>query len=134
MIDVENEVYDRVANRLRADFDGIGVAGEFVLSPSQFPFVSIVEADNTPLQRTQTSDSVENHATLMYEITVYSNKAKGKKTECKAIAGAADEEMAGMGFTRIMQNPVPNARDMTIHRIVSRYRAVVSKDKKMYRR
>lgn len=134
MIDVENEIYDRVAKRLRETFDGIGVAGEFVLSPSQFPFTSIVEADNAPLQRTQTSDSVENHATLMYEVNAYSNKAKGKKAECKAIMGVVDEEMAAMGFTRTMQNPIPNALDPTIHRMVSRYRAVVSKDKKVYRR
>lgn len=134
MIDVENEIYDRVAKRLRETFDGIGVAGEFVLSPSQFPFASIVEFDNTPLQRTQTSDSVENHATLMYEVNAYSNKARGKKAECKAIMGVVDEEMAAMGFTRTMQNPIPNALDPTIHRMVSRYRAVVSKDKKVYRR
>lgn len=134
MIDAENEIYDRVAKRLIKTFNGIGVAGEFVLSPSQFPFTSIVEADNTPLQRTQTSDSVENHATLMYEVNTYSNKAKGKKAECKAIMGVVDEEMAAMGFTRIMLEPIPNERDATIYRMLSRYRAVISKDKTVYRR
>lgn len=134
MIDAENEIYDRVADRLRETFDGIGVAGEFVLSPSQFPFVSIVEADNAPLQKTQTSTSAENHATLMYEINMYSNRAKGKKAECKSIAGVIDEEMAAMGFTRMMLEPIPNARDATIYRMVSRYLAVISKDKTVYRR
>lgn len=134
MIDVENEIYDRVADKLRTAFNGIGIAGEYVQSPSQFPFVSIVEADNTPLQRTQTSDSGENHATLMYEINVYSNKAKGKKAECKAIVAVVDSEMMTMGFTRMMLNPIQNMNDATIYRILGRYRAVVSKTNVIYRR
>ena len=134
MIDVENEIYDRVADKLREAFNGIGIAGEYVQSPSQFPFVSIIEADNTPLQRTQTSDSGENHAILMYEINVYSNKAKGKKAECKAIAAVADSEMMTMGFTRMMLNPIQNMNDATIYRILGRYRAVVSKTNVIYRR
>ena len=134
MIDVENEIYDRVADKLRATFNGIGIAGEYVQSPSQFPFVSIVEADNTPLQRTQTSDSGENHATVMYEINVYSNKAKGKKAECKAIVAVVDSEMMTMGFTRMMLNPIQNMNDATVYRILGRYRAVVSKTNVIYRR
>lgn len=134
MIDVENEIYDRVADKLRATFNGIGIAGEYVQSPSQFPFVSIVEADNTPLQRTKTTDCGENHATLMYEINVYSNKAKGKKAECKAIVAVVDSEMMAMGFTRMMLNPIQNMNDATVYRILGRYRAVVSKTNVIYRR
>lgn len=134
MIDVENEIYDRVADKLRATFNGIGIAGEYVQSPSQFPFVSIVEADNTPLQRTKTTDCGENHATLMYEINVYSNKAKGKKAECKAIVAVVDSEMMTMGFTRMMLNPIQNMNDATVYRILGRYRAVVSKTNVIYRR
>lgn len=134
MIDVENEIYDRVADKLREAFNGIGIAGEYVQSPSQFPFVSIIEADNTPLQRTQTSDSGENHAILMYEINVYSNKAKGKKAECKAIVAVVDSEMMTMGFTRMMLNPIQNMNDATVYRILGRYRAVVSKTNVIYRR
>ena len=134
MIDVENEIYDRVADKLRATFNGIGIAGEYVQSPSQFPFVSIVEADNTPLQRTKTTDCGENPATLMYEINVYSNKAKGKKAECKAIVAVVDSEMMTMGFTRMMLNPIQNMNDATVYRILGRYRAVVSKTNVIYRR
>ena len=134
MIDVENEIYDRVADKLREAFNGIGIAGEYVQSPSQFPFVSIVEADNTPLQRTKTTDCGENHATLMYEINVYSNKAKGKKAECKAIVAVVDSEMMTMGFTRMMLNPIQNMNDATVYRILGRYRAVVSKTNVIYRR
>ena len=128
MIDIESQVFDRIATRLRETFDGIYVTGEYVKTPSSFPAVSLVEMDNTPLTRTQTSDSVENHAVLMYELNVYSNKVVGKKTESRTIAGVVDDEMAAMGFTRIMLNPIPNMDDATIYRITGRYRAVVSKD------
>lgn len=134
MIDIESQVFTRIATRLRETFDGIYVTGEYVKTPSSFPAVSLVEMDNAPLVRTQTTDSVENHAVLMYELNVYSNKAVGKKTESRMIAGVVDEEMAAMGFTRIMLNPIPNMDDATIYRITGRYRAVVSKDHTITRR
>lgn len=134
MIDIENQVFSRIAARLRKTFKGIYVTGEYVKTPSSFPAVSLIEMDNAPLRRTQTSDSVENHVELMYEVNVYSNKAAGKKTECKKIAGMVDEEMAAMGFTRTMLNPIPNMDDATIYRILGRYKAVVSTKNVLYRR
>ena len=70
----------------------------------------------------------------MYELNVYSNKTAGKKTECKKIAAMVDEEMAAMGFTRTMLNPIPNMDDATIYRMVGRYRVTVSKDNVLFRR
>lgn len=134
MIDIESQVFSRIAARLRETFSGIYVTGEYVKTPPSFPAVSLTEMDNTPLIRTQTTDSVENHAVLMYELNVYSNKAVGKKTESRTIAGVVDDEMAAMGFTRIMLNPIPNMDDATIYRITGRYRAVVSKDHTITRR
>lgn len=134
MIDIENQVFSRIAARLRETFKGIYVTGEYVKTPSSFPAVSLIEMDNVPLRRTQTSDSVENHVELMYEVNVYSNKAAGKKTECKKIAGMVDEEMAAMGFTRTMLNPIPDMDDATIYRILGRYKAVVSTENVLYRR
>lgn len=134
MIDIENQVFSRIAARLRETFKGVYVTGEYVKTPSSFPAVSLIEMDNVPLRRTQTSDSVENHVELMYELNVYSNKAAGKKTECKKIASVVDEEMAAMGFTRTMLNPIPNMDDATIYRILGRYKAVVSTENVLYRR
>lgn len=134
MIDVESQVFSKIATRLRETFKGIYVTGEYVKTPSSFPAVSLIEMDNVPLRRTQTSDSVENHVELMYELNVYSNKATGKKTECKKIASVVDNEMATMGFTRTMLNPIPNMDDATIYRILGRYKAVVSTENVIYRR
>ena len=134
MIDIENEVLTRVAKAVRVSYPNIGFSGEYVRSPSSFPFVSLEEKDNYTYQQTQTSDSLENHIQVMYEINVYSNKMSGKKSECKAIVALIDSEMAKLGFSRMMLQPIPNMDDATIYRITARYRAVVSANKTIYRR
>jgi hypothetical protein len=73
-------------------------------------------------------------AAVTYEVNVYSNKQTGKKTECKNIAAVVDEILLAMNFTRSMLEPVPNMADATIYRMTGRYTAVISKDKKLYRR
>ena len=134
MINVENEIFDIVAKAVRAVYPDIYITGEYVKSPPKFPCVSLIEMDNSVYARTQTNSSVENHAELMYELNIYSNKKSGKKSECKAIATLIDNELAALDFSRTMLQPIPNMDDATIYRMLGRYRAVVSKDKTIYRR
>ena len=134
MIDVENEVFTIVSKSVREKYPSVFISGEYVRTPSKFPFVSLIEMGNTAYDRTQTSGSLENHASLMYEVNVYSNKRSGKKTECKEIATLIDDELAALGFSRTMLQPIPNLDDATIYRMTGRYTAVISKDKKLYRR
>ena len=134
MINIETEIFSSISEKVRAEYPDIFMTGEYVKSPSSFPAVSLVEMDNTVHTTTQTSTETENHASLMYELDVYSNKTKGKKSECKAISALIDKEMALYGFTRTMLQPIPNMDDATIYRIKGRYKAVVSKDKVIYRR
>ena len=134
MIDCENEVFSRVAKAVREKYPSVSIKGEYVRTPSKFPFVSLIEMSNTAYDRTQSSGGLENHASLMYEVNVYSNKTSGKKSECKAIATLIDNEMATLGFSRTMLQPIPNMDDATIYRMTGRYTAVISKDKKLYRR
>lgn len=134
MIDIEKDIFNIVAKAIRSVYPDIYISGEYVKSPPRFPAVSLIEMDNLAYARTQSSDSVENHAELMYELNVYSNKKSGKKSECKAIASLIDNELAALGFSRTMLQPIPNMDDATIYRILGRYRAVVSKDKQIYRR
>ena len=123
MIDVESKVYTPIAVALRNTFSGIFVSGEYVKAPSRFPHVSIVEMDNyTSTDRLDTSDT-ERFSTVMYEVNVYSNKASGKKTECKEIMAFIDDLMYKMNFKRLSLAPVPNMDDATIYRMTARYRA-----------
>jgi hypothetical protein len=134
MIDIESEVFDRVATRVREQFPDIFMTGEYVKSPSSFPAVSLIEQDNSIRENTMDSGSNENHANVMYEVNVYSNKTTRKKSECKDIIALIDKEMTAMGFVRSTLTPVPNEYDSTIYRMVGRYRAAVSTDYKIYRR
>ena len=74
------------------------------------------------------TSGIENFADVMYQVDIYSNKNKGKKSECKAIAAVVDDEFARLGFTRTFLNPVPNMDDATIYRMTGRYRGVVGED------
>ena len=134
MIDIENAVFNRVVVRVQEAFPDIFMTGEYVNSPASFPAVSLVETDNSTRIETIDSGSNENHANVMYEVNVYSNKETGKKSECKAIIALIDEEMLAMGFSRNTLTPVPNEYDSTIYRMVGRYRATVSSNNTIYRR
>ena len=134
MIDIENMVFHRVSTKVREQFPNIFMTGEYVSSPASFPAASLVEMDNASRDDTIDSGSNENHANVMYEANVYSNKTTGKKSECKEIIALIDAEMLAMGFVRSTLTPVPNEYDSTIYRMVARYRATVSADHTIYRR
>lgn len=131
MIDCENEVYTRIARVLRDKFPGINIAGEYVNAPSSFPHVSITQSDNSVVSEQMTGSA--EMAQVMFEINIYSNKADGRKTECKAIAKVVDDVMFRMNFKRMALTPIPNMEDATIYRIVARYRAMTD-GKYFYRR
>lgn len=131
MIDLESDIYDYVAKRLRSAHTGVDVKAEYVELPAKFPHVSIVEADNRILTRMRTNN-IENAASVMYEANIYSNKAATKKSEAKAIANTLDEAFTEIGFTRTFREQIPNLNDSTIYRIVCRYEAVIDKNFVIY--
>lgn len=133
MIDIEPEVFDDVSKAVRNEYPNVYMTGEYVRVPPSFPCVSLIEADNQIYRNTRDSGHIENHAQVIYEVNVYSNKTKWKKTECKAIISLIDSRMESLGFTRTILTPVPNEQD-GIYRMVGRYRAIVSRDKTIYRR
>lgn len=134
MIDVETEIFNEVSEKVRKQYPNIFMTGEYVKTSPSFPCVSLVEVDNAVFRNTQSTENMENHVAVMYELNVYSNRAKGKKAECKEIAGFIDGILMGLNFTRIMLEPVPNQDNATIYRMLGRYRAVISKEKNIYRR
>ena len=134
IIDIETILFSEVSNEVRERFPQIFMTGEYVKSPPSFPCVSLVEVDNATFRNTQTTEGQENHAAVMWELNVYSNKTKGKKAECKEIIALIDELLMERNFTRIMLEPVPNQARATIYRMLGRYRAIVSKNKTIYRR
>lgn len=134
MIDAESEIFTEVSKKVRAKYPKIFMTGEYVSAPSSFPCVSLVEVDNATFRKTQSTEGRENHAAVSYELNVYSNKKNGKKAECKEIAAFVDELLAELNFTRTMLEPIPNAENATIYRMLGRYRAVIDRNHTIYRR
>lgn len=130
----EDELFTKIATALRTEFTSIFVVGEYVNAPSKFPAVYIVEQDNAVHRAGGDTSNIENYSDVMYQVDIYSNKNKGKKAECKAIAAFVDAQFAALGFTRTFMNPVPNMDDGTIYRITARFQAVVGNDNVIYRR
>lgn len=124
MIDIESSVFNYVATKLRNAVEGITVADEYQRFPKKFPFTSIEEKNNSVVPSRRTT-KIENMVSVMYEITVYSNKDSGKKKEAKRIMALADSYMEELGFTRTFMNPIPNLEDATVYRLVARYEAEV---------
>lgn len=133
MIDIESDVYELVSQAVLADFPNALVVGKETRMPTKFPCVSIVEADNYTLDRTQDSSSNENHVSLLYAVNIYSNKAKGSKSECKAILAIVDDLLIRKGFARTSCVPI-SLDDATKFRYAVRYMAVADKRKTIYRR
>ena len=86
MIDCENEVYTKIANKLRSEFTDINITGEYINAPSSFPHVSIVMSENSIMFSRMDSGDYE-VAIALFEINIYSNKTTGKKSECIHSAG-----------------------------------------------
>lgn len=133
MVDIENELFTTVATALRSAYTGISVESITTYSPSKFPCVCIEETDNYSLTNTRDTASNDNHAVVVYEVNVYSNKTGGRKSEAKAILDTVDGIMNDLGFTRLARTPI-NMDDATKYRLFARYRAAVSNDKTIYRR
>ena len=133
MIDIESYVFSKVKQEAIKVFPKLSMKGEEIRVPSEIPCASLEEIDNVSYDKTADSSSNENHAEVTYELSVYSNKTSGKKSECKKIFALIDGLMLDMGFSRIMKKPQP-IEDSSVYRLIGRYRGVVDKDKNIYRR
>lgn len=134
MIDIEIDVFDQVVRVVGAMYPQAHFSSERVEAPSEFPFVSIEEADNTTYTPSVTGDGSAHHANVSFTVEVYSDRTVGRKKECRDIAQAVDLAMGAIGLTRTMMSPMPNLLDRGVYRIVARYRCVAGEDKMIYRR
>lgn len=121
MIDVENLVVDSVTRVVKSVYPEATIKSATQDVPPAFPFVSILEADNTSYQKTQDNENYDHHVELMYEVNVYSNKKNGRKTEAKRILSLVDDVLQEMKFTRITKLPIETK---SYFRYVARYKVI----------
>ena len=133
MISIFNEVFTLLTNTLQT-YDNIIETGNVNTNkPSSYPFVSLEEIENRVYEQGSDSCQIENYAEVEYEVNIYTNNPKLKKSKGDAVANVVDNFFNEIGFLRTTRNTFQNA-DETIYRIIVRYHAIVSKDHTIYRR
>ena len=133
MIDIEPELYNMMAEKLREQFNNMFVTDTPVSRPPSFPAASVSESTNTTDGSTLDCCNTENHALLAWQAEVYSNNPQAAKYQCKEIVAVIDDIMLQHNFVRTMGEFVPNA-DAAVTRYMARYIGKVGKDQTMYRR
>ena len=132
MIDIFNELYTLVVNSLSSYDPSIKTSSVYQNVPSEYPFVSFEEIDDSVYEQSMDSCDIENHANKDYEVNIYT-KNPNKKSKADGIANVVDNLLKTYNFVRTTKN-VFQSSDETTYRIVIRYRGVVSKDHTIYRR
>lgn len=141
MINIESMVFTAIYNAVMTKAPNAYVTSKADNIPPSFPCVSVAEIDNYTYTRTQDDSLKEHHATVSYEVDVYSTLDDGNKEEAREIMGIVDEAMQELKFTRLSMMRTPTL-DRTKYRLTARYRAVVEEPKlidgktiyQMYRR
>lgn len=122
MTNVFNYIFTEIATPVRESFAGVFVTGERINKPTQFPCVEVVEADNYEVATSIDNTLRENLTALMYEVTVFSNKQFGKRSECIDILSQIDTILKRMNASRIARIEGYFDSEASIYTIKARYR------------
>lgn len=132
MIDIENQIYSRLADELETKVPSIKVFNQHQFETATFPVVTIVELNNVAVGVSSFNKEVTSR--ISYEVKIYSNKEGVGYIEAKQIAHLVNNYLTSLGFTREMIQPIPNYSDTGIYQIVARFSAVVDTAYRTYRR
>lgn len=124
MIDRENEIYTMIAKTVKANFSNATCSSMPSNSPSSFPYVSIQQTGSYEQKNFMDSSNKEKFVTLTFQIDVYSNDTKSRKTECKKIMSVIDEEMRSHNFRRNILTPNDSLYNSTVYRLTATYTCV----------
>lgn len=102
MIDIENEIITDVISALRGKYDDdIYVTGEPLSSiPTALPAVGIIATSNIEPRNKRDSSGKEKFANFVFQVSIYSNKTSGRKSQIKEIHALIDNVLRGHGFRR----------------------------------
>lgn len=128
-INIFNELYTGLSTSLGSE---VKMSGVDTNTPSSYPFVSMVEIDDSVYERGSDSCCLENFAQKDYEINIYT-KQPNKKSQNDALFDKVDKYFSDLGFVRRTKMPMPMT-DESLYRVVVRYSGICSKNKTIYRR
>lgn len=133
MIDIENAVFNQVADAFDAAYPNGSRYSEATTSPPRFPCLTLEQVDSYTYTGSLDADHKEHDAWVVLEVNVYSNLTAGAKQQAKTVMELVDQQLQGLNFTRMFCNPARNA-DKKYFRLTARYQAVVSENYIIYRR
>lgn len=130
MIDYSNEIFNAAATDLRSAYEGIKVVGEYVVSPTSFPTVTLDEIQNVPTHL----DSAElpKYAEVLYRAQVFCN-GSGKRAKARKIYGTLAQRLSQMGLVNVSYTTTPAIYNSEIYCITGTFRGVVDRDGVIYR-
>lgn len=132
MIDIHNEIFDRLTKALQSVDGRIKTSSVYTNSPTSYPFVSIEQIENEVYTQGRDCCEIENFASISFEINCYTQGIT-RMSDCYKLLGVADDFMKSIGFTRESITPMQDQNETT-YRIIGRYSGVVGKDHKVYGR
>lgn len=112
----DNQVYTFVKNKVVAKYSGAFVTGSRIYTTEQWPTVSIVCIDSTPIS--ETIDFTESNRRSTFDVNVYSNNSL---TEAKNILTVIRNAFKECGYRCRVFEPLDNALDPNIKRYVGRF-------------
>lgn len=122
MTNIFNEMFTSVAVPIRSAFPGVFVTGERIPAPAQFPCVVFSESDNYEDAFSIDNSGRERITVMMYEVTVFSNKSNGKRSQCIEILTKVDSILKSKNASRISRIEGYFDSEATIYMVTARYR------------
>ncbi len=126
MIDIENATFTNIYDTLVANgYRGIKMYSSYENEPAKFPCVYMVMNDSyTYSKDSSRQDKLIN---ISFEISVFSAKNSGKKSEAKAIMAIIDDAMRLDGFIRTFSSPldVSDKNNTALYQLLNQYEAQV---------
>ena len=116
----DNQAYTYIATNLRNMGIGIHVTSERLYMVAEFPTVSIVCVDGTPVSGT--IDFTETNRRSTFEVNVYTNSTMN---EAKYISESIKKWFLNIGYRCRVFTPLDNVNDLTIKRYVGSYTRVI---------
>lgn len=128
MIDIENLVITTIQTAYTTAGKAVTVTSDFLDAPNSLPCVNIYQMNNSTYERTLDTSLTEHHASVVFQVDVFSNKKSGAKSEVKELFNILDEAMQKMKFVRTEFNFIPNA-STSVTRGSARYNGIVMEGK-----
>lgn len=120
-----NAVYTWVVDSVKTEYPSIHAGGKLEPSPAAFPALYLREIGKSrPLQNmTLSYDDTQYRST--FEAQVFSNKKSGAMSEAYNIMKLVEQAFNGIYYIEDMCEPVENANDHSIYRLVARFHRIV---------